>query len=224
MIKNKNSKELLQKPEITKDLQIRNYNTLVNDAKLIQKKYINFTNNHDNKQIRNLKTKLNRLSRSLNDLRKEKSKPYRKNLKIFKANIDNLRNIIGVVTNKLNQPLKATKEYKLEKQTSKDQLLVNNICNRYNVPSIQISHNTFKRTLSKAKKIAIIVQAAKAKAKYQALQSAKIFNGKAIEVDVNGEIRKSLGIAKRLTFMGSPEKLDELLSFAKVHHIVLKEH
>lgn len=202
-------------PKIDNNLQIEDYSHLVNQAKKVQERYSDFTGSE--KQVRELRTRLNRLSRSLNNLRKSKSKPIRANLKHFKSKIDNLRKYIKIVTDRLNKQLKKDNKNNRSKLADKLQPIMTNFCRHHHLAPLPVPDDALKKTMTKLQRYDVMLGAVKNKAHQEQLKHAIAVDGKAITG--NGEI---VGIGKKLTFCGSQSQLDALTKFASKNGIVLK--
>lgn len=209
--------------KVTRDLKITDYNHLLKESELIERKYRGFVGNE--KQCRNLKRKMNAVSRQLNNLRKKKAKPYRASLHQFKANIDALRVHIKNVSKVMNKQLKVYQKkhddwIKRRCQPEWDQICIIRGLNKSPVPDDIIA----RRSYTRKNRTDLMVGIANRRRLRLQLDNAIDVNEKAVNVDDNGEIKPiKHALAKRLTFLGTRLQWQELMEFAKQNRIHLKQ-
>lgn len=210
---------------ITDSLQIKDYSSLFKISQKIGKQGAGFVGT--TKDCRAMKRRLNKLNRKLNNLRKAKAKPYRKSLKLFKHQIDVLRDNISVGIKAMDDQLDKLDQNRLAKLHDKYQP----IWDRYNrtngLPPSKLPKDIIaKKSMSKKQRLEKLGQEAKgAKATWD-VQHARDINGQAVDVDKQtGEIKPLRNVhVKHFTAMGTNIQLVALKQFAKKNGIKLKEN
>lgn len=209
---------------ITDNLQIKDYTNLYKASQKIGKQSAEFIGTA--KDCRSMKRRLNRLSRKLNNLRKAKAKPYRKSLKLFKHQIDVLRNNISVGVKAMDKQLDALDKKRVAKMRDEYQPIWDKYNRDNGLPPSKLPDDIIaKKSMSKPKRLKLLVQEAKgAKAAWN-IQHAKNINGQAVDVDrQTGEIKPLRNVhVKHFTVMGTNTQLVGLKEFAKKNGIKLKE-
>lgn len=217
-MKEKESINDLPAVRVTSDLQVANYNKLILDARTVRDEYIGFIGTA--KDCRDIKRKFNAVRRKWNDLRKDKARPYRKQLKSFKSQIDALRNILGQVTDAMNKQLKIYKKQRLQKMIDDDlKPSMKQICKSRGIKELPIPDEALKLSMSKKKRLSFMAGVADKAENVQRLKAARSIGGKAVDTDT-GEV---VGLSKCLEFKGSQEQLNALLLFAKKQGIILQD-
>lgn len=214
-----NSLIVMDRPQITPDLQINNFPQLNKESLMIKNKYQNVIGSV--KTLRDTKRRLNKLKRNLNDFRKAKARPTRKQLKAFKGKIDILCDNINVPIQNINKRLKFYNSNDAERLIKSLQPEMDQICESRHIKPIQLPVEAFKKSYSHRKCVDVMVGIADTVMQRDHLINARDINGKAVYADANGEMH-TVGIARKMTFLGSKLQLQGLLKYIQKHNIVLR--
>lgn len=208
---------------VNNDLQIQGYADLIKKSEAIEKKYKGFIGTE--KQCRALRRQTNKVSRELNNLRKEKARPYRKILKHFKAQIDVLRQNVKVVSASMSKQIDiyAKRDANKIKQRCKpswEKVLAVRGLKPRPVPDDIVA----KKSYTRKDRTDIMVGIANTLKQQKEFSNAMIVHGKPVIVNKDtGEMKPIQGaIAKKFSFVGTKLQWLDLIRYAKKDGIQLK--
>lgn len=208
---------------VNSNLQIQGYADLIKRSEAIEKKYKGFIGTE--KQCRALRRRINKVSRELNNLRKEKARPYRKALKHFKAQIDVLRQNVKVVSSNMSKQIDmyAKRDADKIKQRCKpswEKVLAVRGLKPRPVPDDIVA----KKSYTRKNRTDIMVGIANTLRQKKEFANAMIIHGKPVTVNKStGEMKPIQGaVAKKFSFVGTKLQWLDLISYAKKDDIQLK--